>query len=180
MENKLRILCIENNTQKIKEYMCNCEITDLVDCLKYIMVNNMDTLFIDLINEFQKYINIYDEQETYFESACLGGNITIINWLLDNGFDMNKLKTCIAATVHAGNTEATKLLLNCGANIHINYCDYFPIITALLNNNDEIVQLFLQYDCIDINDVAISLIKNIKKEDQQKLLKKFYSLSELS
>lgn len=124
--NKLIGLCIGGWKKEAIDYLTSDEVdTQIIkNTFAYIMVNNMEKCFLDIVQYIVKKIDIYSPelQNEYFEYACMGGNITIINWFLLNGYNVNDLVGCLSVTTHSEHIEATKFLISNSANTyeHIN------------------------------------------------------------
>lgn len=113
-----------------------------------------------------KKIDIYSPelQNEYFEYACIGGNISMINWFLLNGYNINDLVGCLSATTHNDHIEATKFLIANGANTyeHINCNNCFAFLNVMRIGDEELIKLFIT-NGIDIELTIILSSKNIKK-----------------
>lgn len=101
--NDLIKLCIEGNKDKIIEYISSdkIELSEIKDAFGYVMVNNMEKCFFDIIDYIVKKLDIYTKrfQMEYFEYACIGGNVKIISWFLSNGYNISNLIGCLNATI---------------------------------------------------------------------------------
>lgn len=175
--NDLIKLCIGGWKKEAIDYLTtnrtNIEIIE--NTFLYIMVNKMEECFFILIEYIIDIIDIYSPelQLKYFEYACIGGNIQIINWFLVNGYNIDNLVGCLSITTYNSNIMATKFLIANGANTysHINCDDSFAFLNVIKLENEELIELFI------INGVDIELAKNIvikeyNKKYQQKLIDK--------
>lgn len=175
--NELIGLCIGGWKKEAIDYLTSDD-TDaqiIKDTFAYIMVNNMENCFLDIVQYIVKKIDIYSPelQNEYFEYACIGGNISIINWFLLNGYNINDLVECLNATTHNEHIEATKFLIANGANTysHINNNNCFAFLNVIRLENDELVELFIT-NGVDIELAIDNVIKEYKKKYQKSIIDK--------
>lgn len=175
--NKLIGLCIRGWKKEAIDYLTsdNTDVQIIKDTFAYIMVNNMEKFFLVIIQYIVNKIDIYSSelQNEYFEYACIGGNISIINWFLLNGYNINDLVGCLSATTYNEHVEATKFLIVNGANTyaHINCDNCFAFLNVIRIGNDELIKLFI-INGVNIELAIITVIKEYKKKYQKGVIDK--------
>lgn len=182
--NNLIYLCIQGNIKEIIEYLVDddCNSNKVEDTFSYILINNMENIFFNVIDFITQKIDIYsnEQQIKYFEHACLGGSIKILKWFLDNNYNISNLVGCLSATTFNNNYEATKFLILNGANTfeHINCDNCFAFLNVINNDNKELIKLFIK-NKVDIDNTINVVNKEYKEEHKTNIINKIFHYSSL-
>ncbi len=179
---KILIRLIDIDKIEVLKYIINnakISTSDMKDILwfannkKKITNNNKYDEIINLLKT-KNLDNIYGKKNTNYDDlldlGCETNDYELIKKSIDNGATV-KDKRIPTSVIKNNNLKIAKLLLDNGAIIYKDLYDHMSLMTAIANDNVDMIKLFLQYNGIIIDDyIKREVIEYIEKEKHVKIV----------